>query len=113
MLSQVNAEASKIEKEAEECNAIATDCQRDLDKALPALQVNSPPNPESTRKSPHPASREPRVFRFDGLASVCWLEEDWKQGILKIDRDVRKLSLSTGSGGDFRSYIRTVSTPRP
>nr|AML30862.1 axonemal inner arm dynein heavy chain 6 [Marsilea vestita] len=36
---QVNEEAAKIEKEAKACNAIAFDCQQDLDKALPALQA--------------------------------------------------------------------------
>jgi dynein heavy chain len=34
---QVNAEASKIEKEAEEASVISADCQAGLDKALPAL----------------------------------------------------------------------------
>jgi dynein heavy chain len=37
-LVQVNAEATKIAKEADEANAIAADCQAGLDKALPALQ---------------------------------------------------------------------------
>lgn len=36
---QVNAEAIKIGKEAEEANAIASECQAGLDKALPALQA--------------------------------------------------------------------------
>ncbi|KAG1668463.1 hypothetical protein FOA52_005236 [Chlamydomonas sp. UWO 241] len=36
---QVTAEASKISKEAEEANAIATQVQIDLDKAMPALQA--------------------------------------------------------------------------
>eukprot|EP00798_Chlamydomonas_sp_ICE-L_P021926 gene21926-28972_t len=36
---QVNAEATKIGKEAEEANAIATQVQSELDKALPALQA--------------------------------------------------------------------------
>eukprot|EP00898_Chlorokybus_atmophyticus_P005400 jgi/Chlat1/5861/Chrsp4S06373 len=36
---QVSAEAQKIEREAAECNVIATDCQKDLDKALPALKA--------------------------------------------------------------------------
>ena len=35
---QVNAEAIKIGKEADEANAIAAECQAGLDKALPALQ---------------------------------------------------------------------------
>lgn len=35
---QVNAEAMKIGKEADEANAIAAECQAGLDKALPALQ---------------------------------------------------------------------------
>jgi hypothetical protein len=35
----VNAEAIKIGKEAEEANAIASECQAGLDKALPALQA--------------------------------------------------------------------------
>lgn len=35
----MNAEATKIGKEAEEANAIATQVQLELDKALPALQV--------------------------------------------------------------------------
>jgi hypothetical protein len=35
--SQVNAEAQKIAKEAEEANAIAAQVQVELDKALPAL----------------------------------------------------------------------------
>ena len=37
--TQVNAEAIKIGKEAEEANAIASECQAGLDKALPALQA--------------------------------------------------------------------------
>lgn len=37
--AQVNAEAIKIGKEAEEANAIASECQAGLDKALPALQA--------------------------------------------------------------------------
>lgn len=36
---QVNAEATKIGKEAEEANAIAKQVQSELDKALPALQA--------------------------------------------------------------------------
>lgn len=36
---QVNAEAIKIGKEADEANAIASECQAGLDKALPALQA--------------------------------------------------------------------------
>ena len=36
---QVNAEAHKIGKEAEEANAIATQVQSELDKAIPALQA--------------------------------------------------------------------------
>ncbi|KAJ7527535.1 hypothetical protein O6H91_16G059900 [Diphasiastrum complanatum] len=36
---QVNEEAAKIEKEAKICNAIAFDCQQDLDKAMPALMA--------------------------------------------------------------------------
>ncbi|EFJ08553.1 hypothetical protein SELMODRAFT_185288 [Selaginella moellendorffii] len=36
---QVNEEAAKIEKEAKICNAIASDCQQDLDKAMPALMA--------------------------------------------------------------------------
>eukprot|EP00232_Nephroselmis_pyriformis_P029065 CAMPEP_0182867354 /NCGR_PEP_ID=MMETSP0034_2-20130328/8675_1 /TAXON_ID=156128 /ORGANISM="Nephroselmis pyriformis, Strain CCMP717" /LENGTH=4528 /DNA_ID=CAMNT_0024999703 /DNA_START=83 /DNA_END=13669 /DNA_ORIENTATION=- len=36
---QVNAEATKIEKEAAEANAIAAECQEGLDKAMPALQA--------------------------------------------------------------------------
>jgi dynein heavy chain len=36
---QVNAEATKIAKEAEEANAIAKECQEGLDKAMPALQA--------------------------------------------------------------------------
>lgn len=39
MCVQVNAEAIKIGKEAEEANAIASECQAGLDKALPALQA--------------------------------------------------------------------------
>ena len=39
MTPQVNAEALKIGKEAEEANAIATQVQSELDKALPALQA--------------------------------------------------------------------------
>jgi len=35
----VNAEAIKIGKEAEEANAIASECQAGLNKALPALQA--------------------------------------------------------------------------
>ncbi len=35
----MNAEAIKIGKEAEEANAIASECQAGLDKALPALQA--------------------------------------------------------------------------
>ncbi len=35
---QVNAEAQKISKEAEEANAIAAQVQGELDKALPALR---------------------------------------------------------------------------
>ena len=37
--AQVNAEAQKIGKEADEANAIAAECQAGLDKALPALQA--------------------------------------------------------------------------
>ena len=37
---QVNAEAQKIGREAEEANVIATQVQMELDKALPALQVS-------------------------------------------------------------------------
>ncbi|GMH41208.1 hypothetical protein BSKO_09118 [Bryopsis sp. KO-2023] len=37
--ARVNAEAQKIGKEAEEANAIATQVQSELDKALPALQA--------------------------------------------------------------------------
>ena len=36
---QVNAEADKISKEAAETQVIADDCQRDLDKAMPALNA--------------------------------------------------------------------------
>uniref|UniRef100_A0A061RL02 Flagellar inner arm dynein 1 heavy chain beta n=1 Tax=Tetraselmis sp. GSL018 TaxID=582737 RepID=A0A061RL02_9CHLO len=36
---QVNAEANKIAKEAEEADAIAKECQEGLDKAMPALQA--------------------------------------------------------------------------
>lgn len=36
---QVNAEATKIGREAEEANAIATQVQSELDKAMPALQA--------------------------------------------------------------------------
>ncbi len=36
---QVNAEATKIGKEAAEANAIKVQVQSELDKALPALQV--------------------------------------------------------------------------
>ncbi|BFI30788.1 dynein axonemal heavy chain [Marchantia polymorpha subsp. ruderalis] len=36
---KVNAEAAQIEKEAVVCNAIALDCQQDLDKAMPALNA--------------------------------------------------------------------------
>ncbi|MCO5578649.1 hypothetical protein L7F22_032493 [Adiantum nelumboides] len=36
---QVNEEAARIEQEAKACNAIAYDCQQDLDKALPALNA--------------------------------------------------------------------------
>ena len=35
---QVNAEATKIAKEAEQANAIAAECQEGLNKALPALE---------------------------------------------------------------------------
>ena len=35
----MNAEAIKIGKEAEEANAIASECHAGLDKALPALQA--------------------------------------------------------------------------
>jgi dynein heavy chain len=38
---QVNAEATKIAKEAAEANAIKTQVQLELDKALPALQVGN------------------------------------------------------------------------
>ena len=37
---QVNAEADKISKEAAETQVIADDCQRDLDKAMPALKAS-------------------------------------------------------------------------
>ena len=37
--AQVNAEAQKIGKEADEANAIAAECQAGLDRALPALQA--------------------------------------------------------------------------
>lgn len=33
----MNAEAAKIEKEAEKCNVIAAECKKELDKAMPAL----------------------------------------------------------------------------
>lgn len=36
---QVNAEAQKISKDAEEANAIAVQVQSELDKAIPALTV--------------------------------------------------------------------------
>lgn len=39
LVVQVNAEAVKIGKEADEANAIASECQAGLDKALPALQA--------------------------------------------------------------------------
>lgn len=35
----MNAEATKIAKEAEEANIIAAECQAGLDKALPALEA--------------------------------------------------------------------------
>lgn len=38
--SQVNAEAQKISKDAEEANAIAVQVQSELDKAIPALTVS-------------------------------------------------------------------------
>ncbi len=41
-LPKVNAEATKIAKEAAEANAIKTQVQAELDKALPALQVGGP-----------------------------------------------------------------------
>ena len=34
---QVNAEAQRISREADQANAIAAECQAGLDKALPAL----------------------------------------------------------------------------
>jgi dynein heavy chain len=40
-IPQVNAEATKIGKEAEEANLIASQVQVELDKALPALQVSN------------------------------------------------------------------------
>ncbi len=39
MTSQVNAEATKIGREAEEADAIAQQVQIELDRALPALQA--------------------------------------------------------------------------
>lgn len=64
---QVNAEAIKIGKEAEEANAIASECQAGLDKALPALQAAEDALNVLTKKD----MSELKVSLNSGIIAAC------------------------------------------
>ena len=70
----MNAEATKIGKEAEEANAIAAQVQVELDKALPALQAAEEALNVLTKKdmSELKAYAKPPALVEVTLCGACW-----------------------------------------